>query len=327
MALTNSQYDAVMRIYSRRQAREARELENRRRDASAHVPELQELDREEGAVGAGMARHALEGKGTREDRERLHEIAQRREDLLLSHGYPADYLRMHYECSDCHDTGYIGAQRCHCLKQAQIDFLYAQSGLREIVKKENFSNFQLDYYPEDMINPSTGLSARETMTYIYNKCRDFADHFDEKDGNLFLYGGTGLGKTFLSHSIAAALLDTAHSVMYYSSADLFDQLAEEKFRPGNFEDAISSSGDLLRESDLLIIDDLGTEMVNSFVLSTLFSILNERMTRKKSIIISTNLTLHNFRDTYSDRIFSRISSGFELLGCYGHDIRFLRQFN
>lgn len=331
MALTNSQYDAVMRQYSRRQAQDEHDLEDRRLDAFGKVPQLQELERETARTGASMARRSLAGESTEEERRKLSYLAQQRRDLLVKNGFPADYLEMHYFCSDCRDTGYIGNERCHCLRQAEIDYLYSESGLQDIVKTENFSTFRLDYYPDDLVNPSTGMSARETMDFIYKRCLDFAENFDEKHGSLFMYGGTGLGKTFLSHCIAGRLLDSAHSVMYYSSADLFDSLAREKFGSSRTQEtpaeASAPAEELLHVCDLLIIDDLGTEIANSFVLSTLFGIINERLNKNKSIIISTNMALPTFRDTYSDRIFSRISSGFELLGFYGRDIRFLKKFN
>ena len=336
MGLSNSQYETLMRGYSQQQSRSRRELEERRKKAYSAIPELSELDRKSGALGLARARAILgadetpaaDAPGSSEEfRARLEEISARRAALLKEHGLAPDYLEMRYACPDCRDTGYVNGERCHCFLQAAADLLYEQSGLRDILEEENFDTFSLDYYPDDLIHPQTGKSARLYMQEVRALCLRFVREFDlpadqRAHTNLFLYGGCGLGKTFLSHCIAKELIETSHYVLYFSAGDLFDRLAQETFRrdgAAQEEDGVTF-GDVC-ECDLLIIDDLGTEMTNTFVASGLFRILTRRLQENKSTVISTNLSLQAFSDTYSERVFSRITSSFKLIQLFGNDIR------
>ena len=121
------------------------------------------------------------------------------------------------------------AKKCTCFKKAEIELLYTQSNLKEILKKENFDHFSFDYYSDTMKNEATGLTERETARRAYDIARGFVRNFDSSFENLFLYGDTGVGKTFLSHCIAHDLLESAHCVMYFSAFDLFELLADSKF--------------------------------------------------------------------------------------------------
>ena len=270
-------------------------------------------------------------------RSRSRSAVQRRRELLVSAGFPADYLDPVYECPDCQDTGFIRdpdspgtIHRCHCFHQAVIDLLYTQSGLKEILEKENFSTFSLDYYSSELKDPATGKTSRQNMEDILAYCKNALSCFDQIPANLFFYGDTGLGKTFLTHCIARELLESSHSVMYYSAFSLFEWLAQITFgkEAADREDpGVLSHIRYLYECDYLIIDDLGTELTNSFVSSRLFAILNERAARKKGTLISTNLSLPGFAQTYSERIFSRITSGYRLLHFFGNDIRIQKKLS
>ena len=225
---------------------------------------------------------------------------------------------MTYRCPDCQDTGYIGRQKCHCFRQAEIDLLYHQSNLRQVLERENFSHFLEDYYPEDMIDPGTGLSSRRLAQTALAEAHRFIEDFSQTHPNLFLYGSTGTGKTFLTNCIAKELLERSFSVLYFSSGQLFDRFSRHSFSSEKEDDDFRYH---VFDCDLLIIDDLGTEMVNAFVSSQLFLLINERLMRRKSTVISTNLTPENFLNTYSERIFSRISSSYQILKLFGDDIR------
>ena len=320
MSLRNSQYDALMRYYQKLQLRNKHDQDERIQKAYREIPRLAQIDRDIAAVSLKKARLLL-GESEEQDFDLANQIqllSKERRHLLLSHGYPEDYLKMQYTCPICQDTGYVGNEKCICFRKAISDQLYTQSNIRELLEKASFDSFSLDFYPTDMINESTGLSARRMAESARNRAKDFVRNFDHSFENLFFYGDTGVGKTFLSYCIAKELLDTTHSVIYYSAFDLFDAFARKTF--SNSEES-QEENDYILDCDLLIIDDLGTELTNSFVASQFFLCINERILRKKSTIISTNLTLGSFMETYSERVFSRVSSNYTMIKLIGRDIR------
>ena len=277
------------------------------------------------SLSAQRARSLLQnGTGSVADlKKEVAVLADERLALLRGNGFPDDYLEPRYICPHCQDTGYVGSRKCSCFKKAEIELLYTQSNIREILEKENFEHFSFDWYSDTIKNEATGLSARETARRAYDAAWNFVRDFDARFQNLFLYGSTGVGKTFLSHCIAHELLKTAHCVLYFSAYDLFDRLAHTAFSRKSESDA---DEDFIYDCDLLIIDDLGTELTNSFVSSELFFCINERLTRRKSTVISTNLKLEDFSATYSERTFSRIASNFQMLKLIGKDIRIQKIF-
>ena len=334
VSLTNTQYNEIMRIYQRRQLASEHDLEIRRREIYRHIPQMHELDERAGELGLNCARSLLSEESRENALSSFHlqmrSISKERERLLAQYGYPEDYLEPEYQCPDCKDTGYIGSEMCHCMREIVIDLYYTQSGLRSALAGENFGTFDLSCYPDSVSVPSSSESIRAHMKRVFEKCISFCGHFDTQYENLLFYGETGLGKTFLSHCIAGELLESGHSVMYYSAENLFRALGNSIFGRGDTGAGESSDTErtdlsLLYQCDLLIIDDLGTEMTNSFVASQLFRLINERMNARKSILISTNLSLSQLSQLYSERIMSRIGSGFTLLSFYGNDIRLMKK--
>lgn len=325
MSLQNFQYDIIMRDYNRKQAENRHIQEEHIKEAYEKLPRLKEIDAEVAELSASKARSLLFGNdsGTDDLKRIIFALGQERLEILNEGGYPSDYLELPYTCPQCQDTGYIGSKKCSCFKKAEIELLYAQSNLKEILKKENFAHFSFDYYSDTITNGTTGLSSLELAHRAYNAAKDFVRNFDKKAQNMFIYGSTGVGKTFLSHCIAHELLDSAHCVLYFSAYDLFDLLAQSAFSRKADKDL---EEDLIFDCDLLIIDDLGTELTNSFVSSQLFLCINERIMRRKSTIISTNLKLENFSDTYSERTFSRIASNYQMIKLVGKDIRIEKIF-
>jgi DNA replication protein DnaC len=166
-----------------------------------------------------------------------------------------------------------------------------------------------------------GISPRENMQSIVNTCRDFITQFDTHARNLLFYGDTGVGKTFLTNCIARELLDTSHTVIYLTAFHLVDILQNNTFGQDDLDDSSENMFDYILDCDLLIIDDLGTELNNSFVTSQLFLCINERLGMRKSTIISTNLSLDELQNEYSERIFSRLVSNYEIMLILGDDIR------
>jgi DNA replication protein DnaC len=196
--------------------------------------------------------------------------------------------------------------------------LYTQSNLQHILQLENFDTFSFSYYSQNHVDRKTGTTSIANITKAYHAAREFVDTFDTEFRNLFFYGDTGVGKTFLSNCIAKELIDRSYSVIYLSSFDLFDILAKSQFDKDPQAEQMNHH---IFDCDLLIIDDLGTELANSFTVSQLFLCLNERLLHKKSTIISTNLSLESLVEVYSERTFSRITSNYTLLKLTGDDIR------
>ncbi len=320
MILTNSQYDAIMRTYEQKQLHNHRQLEQRYAEVYQKLPELKELNDTISSLSIGQARRLLEGDDTAlaELKNQIKELSEEAEAMLVAGGFPVDYLELQCECADCKDTGYIGNQKCHCFQRIIIDMLYEQSNLKHILQKENFDTFSFSYYSPNYIDPETGYSSLDTIQNAYEESRKFVDTFGNEFRNLFFYGDPGVGKTFLSNCVAKELIDKSYSVVYLSSFQLFDTLTKGKFDKDEQSEKINKH---LLNCDLLIIDDLGTELVNSLTVSQLFLCLNERLLHRKSTIISTNLSLDSIVDIYSERIFSRITSNYTMLKLTGDDIR------
>ena len=263
MALNNSQYDAIMRDYQRLQSLHRHELDDRIQDAYQRFPRLQEIQAQIASESVTCGRQLLGGDEQALERlkEHIHCLSQERAAILLKGGYPSDYLELTYTCPHCKDTGYIGNQKCQCFKKAEIDLLYTQSNLQGILEEENFSTFSYDYYSNE-IKDASGKTSLERIHRVTDICHQFIRDFDQTFSNLFFYGDTGVGKTFLSHCIAKELLDTTHSVIYFSAQELFQNFADKRF---NRTSEKVDSTEHIYDCDLLIIDDLGTELTNSFV--------------------------------------------------------------
>lgn len=302
-----------MREYEYRQTKNRRLLRERTEFIYKNVDGYRELAESIAAISVSQGRKLLEGDDyALEDlRASLRSLSSMKEQLLTGAGYPADYLAPVYDCPDCRDTGYIDGAKCHCFKQAVIDMLYEQSGIRDMLEKENFSTLSYDYYQgEDL----------ERFLKTVNACRNFINSFDSDYQNLFFYGTVGTGKSFLSGCIAKELIESGHSVIYFSAAGLFETISRNMFDYKNKDDVLSFNGDL-RDCDLLIIDDLGTEYHKAAAPSVLFSLLNQRHLNKKSTVISTNLSLEDLLNRYSDRVFSRITNQYSICKFTGPDIR------
>lgn len=320
MALSNSQYNQMMRTYEQRRLENERGLRERYNEAYRLIPELEETDHKISSLSIKKARQLLDGdeKALFSLKEELNTLILRKKQLLKDNGLAPDFLELRYTCPDCQDTGYIGTEKCRCFKKAIVELLYEQSNLKEILKKENFSTFSPVYYSRNHIDPLTGRSALESIQTALKVCHDFVNTFSKDFRNILFYGDTGVGKTFLSHCIAKELIDTSCSVVYFTAAQLFDVLAENTFGRGEQDSDIQEH---IYDCDLLIIDDLGTELPNSFTVSQLFICLNERILRQNATIISTNLALEDIKSIYSERTFSRISSNYMILRLTGDDIR------
>lgn len=317
MAMNNAQFDAIMRKYDQIQLQHKHELNKRFEEIYAKIPEYKSLDEAVSSVSMNYGRQVIEGNTASLStlKSQLADLSARKGALLEKNGYPKDYLVLQYDCPLCKDTGYIHGEKCVCLKNQILSVMYAQSNIAELLKTDNFDTLSEKYYEGEDLR-----RFREAVAL----CHNIVDNFDTKKENLFLYGDVGVGKSFLSCCVAKELLDKGYSVLYFSSSHLFDVLKESDFRKDSKENLYTSKEDIYN-CDLVVIDDLGTELANTYVFTSLFSLINERILRNKATIISTNLSLKDLRDLYSDRIFSRITTNYKLCLLSGQDIRIYKK--
>ena len=315
MNLSAAHYDAIMREYDNQRLENMHALNSRIQGVYDRFPEIKQIDTQISELAENFAQsftkeHVMSFE---EYRRTLSDLRMEKEALLKCYRIDPQMLQMQYHCPDCKDTGYIENEKCHCFKQRIIDEMYQQSNLREILNAENFSTLSYQYYDQENM---------KKMQIAIETCKKFTENFDKSFENILLCGTVGIGKTFLSNCIAKEILDQGHSVLYLSAFQLFDLMAKNSFS-GNAhqEDMVAKQYPHIFESDLLIIDDLGTELANSFTMTGFFLVINERILRKKSTIISTNLSPEEILTTYTERCASRIISNYTMLKLSGSDIR------
>ncbi|MBO4414516.1 MAG: ATP-binding protein [Lachnospiraceae bacterium] len=327
MGLTNAQYDLLSYRYDSKRRNAGYALEERIRKVYAEIPQIKEIDDTIASESIRRARLAIKGDKSALDNidDDNNALRLKKEKLLVAHGYPSDYLTMKYECPICKDTGSVNGRPCDCYKKALSELVYNDSNLAGILKEENFENFNYSLFSDsdEDRDPNIDRTPRENITKVVEITKEFIREFDNRFENLLIYGNTGVGKTFLCSCIAKELLDTSHTVVYYTAYKFFKYLEDDKFRPDEADESLRLGSDYLVNCDLLILDDLGTELTNSFTNSALYSVLNERELRKHSTVISTNLGLGDINRLYSERIFSRLSKDYTFLKVIGKDIRCL----
>lgn len=317
MSISNTQYEEIEREYERRQTKNRRILEDRFEKVYAKSPTYKDLEDTLSTVSVAQGKKFLDGdeEALQELKSIIRDIKEQKYLALIHAGFPEDYLEPVYDCPICKDTGYVDGVKCRCFRQAITNLLYEQSNIKTLLQTDNFKTLSYEYYQGDDL--LRFKNAVET-------CHNFVKNFNSDYHNLFFYGTVGTGKSFLSGCVAKDLIEKGNVVIYFSSTALFETLSKNVFDFKAKEEFNHLLEDLYT-CDLLIIDDLGTELTNAFVASQLFSCLNERHLRKKATIISTNLSLEELRDRYSDRIFSRITSNFEVCKLTGPDIRMYKK--
>lgn len=325
MSLQNIQYDRIMREYDSLRMEEAYRLSKRREEIYSKFPKIKALEDAiaDESIAAGKAavlgkENALKGLG-----EKLELLADQRRAVLVENGYPSDYLDLHYSCPLCKDTGLIDREYCACFKAKLSKCVYDESNIRDIIRRENFSTFDYELYSRDpkFYDEDLGTTPYDNMINVVNTLKRYISDFDTNHVNLLIYGETGLGKTFLTNCIAKELLDSAHTVQYYPCYALFTLFENYKFKHSEYEKNDSGQYEKLFDCDLLIIDDMLSELLNSLTTSFLYSIINERKLREKSTIISTNLDPARIKALCGDRIYSRLIESYEFIKLIGEDIR------
>lgn len=298
-------------------AREAAEL--RREELARNIPGLREIDAQLGRTGIEIMGAILAGgEATQtqvaEIRRKNTELQQQRARLLREHGYPEDYSDVHYECEKCADSGFVDGRMCSCMKKALVLAGCESSGLGQLLRTQSFENFSLDYY-------SGSRAEHDEMERNLGIAYRFAEGFHGVgSGDLLLMGGTGLGKTHLSSAMARTVIEAGYDVYYTGAQGMLSDFERERFGNSSVPGGGEDTGRYF-ECDLLIIDDLGTEVTNQFTVSCLFNVVNTRLNLGRSTIISTNLTPAELKSRYTDRIVSRLLGEYRTMRFVGRDIR------
>lgn len=318
MSIDNAKYDKIYKKYQQRQLDRMALLDSRKTEIYARYPEYKALDDELAELSANavlgrLSDKSSDSRSTGSFSEKRKALTEKKRLFLSKAGYSPDYLNPPYVCPKCKDTGYIGTDKCSCFTEDIIKELYLQSNIREVLEKENFSSFSYAIYTADEM---------PRINKITDTVHGFINTFGSSFKNLLFLGSVGSGKTFLSNCIAKELLDRGYSVIYLTAYQLFDLLSRRTFRHEDFENRSADLYDGIFDCDLLIIDDLGTEISNSFTSSELFVILNERIVRKKSTLVSSNLDMNYINNVYSERSVSRFLGYYTTVRFDFNDMRF-----
>lgn len=333
--MSNSNLKNLLNEYEKKRLNSIYEAEKRKEKIYAENPRLGEIDDILSKEAIRVSKLLIVSKDDNllnELNKKIESLKQEKIKILSSIGKTLDDLKPIYECKDCKDTGYItenfNTTMCHCLKQKLFDIEYNKSNIYNL-EKQNFNTFSLDLYSDevDEAKYNSKISPRENIEKIKKLTLKFIENFDdENEKNLLFTGNTGLGKSFLSSCIANEILKKGKTVLYQTAPVMLDTIIDYRFGKENSSKDIY---DNLLNVDLLIIDDLGTECMNTMKFSELFNIINTRLLNSNNkvtkTIISTNLSLQNLFSTYDERIVSRIVGNYNICYFFGDDIRFKKR--
>lgn len=318
LALQEFEKDRVQRVA---------EEENRRERIFQRQPRLREIERELRSTMSRIITGALRrgtdpGPAIQALRDENLSLQAEKRELLRRMGLPADCLEEKPKCALCGDTGYRDGRMCGCLRR-----YYAREQQKELSRMldlggQSFDTFSLDWY-SDRYDAERGCAPRQHMETVYDVCADYANQFGKRPGNLLLFGAPGLGKTHLSAAIAREVSDKGFSVVYDTASHVSERFETQKF--GREDEEVQSDVERVLECDLLILDDLGTEMTTAFVQSALYQIVNTRLIERRSTILSTNLMPGDISRRYSPQTASRIEGEYQILPFVGEDIRKLKK--
>lgn len=321
----------LLKQYEQKRLIHLRDAENRKKELYMSNPKLEKLDEQLSNISINTAKEILKNnsKESLENlKQRIESLKKEKEKILNSINIPKDYLSVKYDCSICKDTGYIFENgksiMCNCLKQKLYNLEYNQKNINNI-DNQTFNNFNVNLFSDkvDESKYNSPISPRENIIDIKKAAENFILNFENSDTkNLIFTGGTGLGKTFISNCIVNELIKQGKTVMYQTAPVMLDNLISDLFaKPGN-QTGFSNS---LLTANLLVIDDLGTETMNSMKFTELYKIINTRLLSQNNnplkTIISTNLDLKGLFNTYDERLVSRFIGYYDIYRFYGDDIR------
>ena len=317
MGFNRENYARIKQEYEGKYLRAQDAARLRRAEVHASVPGVEEIDKQLSRMGVRTFEASISGDRAAIDavnRENLS-LQEKRATLLVQAGYPADYTQVKYECEACGDTGTVGYKLCKCMLKRLAEAGLESSGMSQLVATQTFDNFDLSYYRGE---------ALPRMRQIFDIVKRYADTFVAGDsGNIVMMGNTGLGKTHLSSAMGGVIIEKGNDVYYTTATGMVADFELNRYGNSNSFEATGET-DKYFTCDLLIIDDLGTEVINQFTTSCLYNVINTRLNRKKSTVINTNFSQEEMRKKYQDRITSRIFGEYLVLPFAGTDIRLMK---
>ena len=316
MGLNNRQFDEIMSVYDSRRLNNIRLSDKRKDELREKVKGYSDIEDKIFSLRRKKLDLSLNEKDPSGDislvEDQIQRLYNEKEALVVSAGFPAGYDKVVYDCPFCKDTGFLESEgkRCFCFIKEKTKLLFKQSGLSGLLAAQNYDTLDMSLIDEE---------DRGSYSNAVEISKNFASSFDDKYDNLLFYGGIGTGKTFLSCCIAGDIMEKGKSVLYLSADKLFKSLIDLRFAED--KDEYMSLTESISDCDLLIIDDLGTEVSGERSEADFFTMLNDRSLARKPVIISTNLNLDEIRSRYSERVFSRISNNFTICKFSGKDLR------
>ena len=330
MGYNQENYRRIRREYEGKYLRAREDADRRRAEVTRALPALAGVDAALSATGLELMRVSMEYAENEQAREQAvsalraknTELQALKAKILTDAGYPADYTALRYECERCSDTGYLDdGKMCTCMRDKLILAGYETSGLGALLREQRFDNYSLDYFKSDE-------RTWRVMNHVYYTLKEYAEQFapsgsNSPSGSLLLVGGTGLGKTHLSTAVAKTVLDAGYDVLYTTAVTMVGDFEMVRFGNSGAAGDMGITADTSRyfDCDLLIIDDLGTEVMNQFTSSCLYNVINTRLSMRRPTVISTNLMQDELRRRYWDRITSRLFGEYKILLFLGTDVR------
>lgn len=342
--MASENLNSLLVEYEQKRIKAEFDLEKRKKELYKKYPRLEEIEDQISQIAITQTKEIINYQLKREKinkdkndiikelENKIKKLKEEKENILKEANIQESYLKPIYECPICKDTGYIRnntseTTMCKCLKQKLIDISYNKSNLVNL-QNQNFEKFD-DKIFSDEINIDKykfKISPRKNINNIRKASEKFINNFDDiNTKNLLFSGNTGLGKSYMSNCIANELLKRGKTVLYQTAPVLLEKIIDNKFSKYKTRE-MTEFNDRTLDVDLLIIDDLGTECLNSMKLSELFTILNTRLlnlnNRSTKTIISTNLNIEQIFNIYEERIGSRIAGYYDIYHFFGDDLRF-----
>ncbi len=319
MGYNKQAYILTKESFKVREQKARLDAEQRRAEVENAIPELKDIHAKLAGTSADIAIEIARGKENIEARinalrDKNLALQAKKAELLKANGYPEDYTRVKFQCDKCNDTGAVGTKVCDCFHKEVVSNTIRMSGIGALVDKQSFDTFDLKYYADD-------ARTLEVMHNVSDMLKKYAEDFTTDRRSVLMMGGTGLGKTHLSTSVAKVVIENGYDVVYDTVQNILGDFEYERFSRGYNSDAEEKRTDKYFECDLLIMDDLGTEVTNSFTVSCLYNLLNTRINKHLPVIINTNLTHNELMKRYESRITSRLLGEFIVTQFVGKDIR------